>query len=81
MRVVFTEAFLKDRKELPLIIQRKFEKQLSFLLEDIRYPSLQAKKYDAVNDIWQGRVNSTYRFYWKIQGDAYKILTIKKHPQ
>ena len=80
MRVHFTEPFQKQLKELPAVIRRKFEKQLSFLLHDTRYPSLHAKKYDAARDIWQGRVNGMYRFYWRIENDTYIILAIKHHP-
>jgi hypothetical protein len=49
-------------------------------LQNIRHPSLQAKKYDERNDIWQGRVNRSYRFYFQIAGDEYQIHRIIPHP-
>lgn len=56
-----------------------FEKQLRFLLRDIRHPSLRAKKYDEANDIWQARVTSNVRFYFSIADGAFVILDIEKH--
>src|SRR5260370_9273743 len=38
-------------------VQRAFFKQVKFLEKDLRHPSLQAKKYDETNDLWQARVN------------------------
>jgi len=51
-------------------------KQLSLLIANIRHPSLHAKKYDEAGDIWQGRINQDYRFYFRIVGDTYRILMI-----
>ena len=38
-----------------------------------------AKKYDEHRDIWQGRINRDYRFYFHIEEDTYYILGITKH--
>ena len=81
MKVIFTEPFLDNFKKLPEITKRKFEKQLGFLLQDIRHPSLRAKKYDENKDIWQARVNGSYRFYFQIKSGVYLILNIRKHPK
>ena len=54
---------------------------MEFLLKNIRYPSLRAKKYDEARDIWQARVDHNYRFYFKITQDIYYILNIIKHPK
>ena len=59
--------------------QRKFQKQITLLLRDIRHPSLRAKKYDEAQDIWQARVDDNARFYFKIIRDRYSLLDIKKH--
>ncbi len=60
-------------------IQKAFEKQLRFLLADIRHPSLRAKKYDEAVGIWQARVNDNVRFYFSIVNDMYLMLDIEKH--
>ena len=81
MNVRFTEPFLRRFKKLSEITKRKFEKQLNLLLKNFRHPSLHAKKYDETRDIWQARVNSFYRFYFKIQDNTYFIINIIKHPK
>lgn len=59
----------------------KFWKQLSYLLRDIRHPSLHAKKYDEARGVWQARVDVNIRFYFLIEGDTYVLLEIKYHPK
>lgn len=59
----------------------KFDKQLTFLLSNLRHPSLRAKKYDEAQDIWQARVDDDYRLYFMIQGDSYILLSIIPHPK
>jgi len=56
-------------------------KQLGLLQENFRHPSIQTKKYDETNDIWQGRVNRDYRFYFQIVDDEYIIVRIIPHPK
>jgi plasmid maintenance system killer protein len=65
----------------PATIRKLFYKKAAFLLQDLHHPSLHAKKYDESRDIWQGRVNDNWRFYFKIIGDVYLIEEIKKHPK
>ena len=43
--------------------------------------SLRAKKYDEARDIWQARVDSGWRFYFRIEGDTYILETIRPHPK
>jgi hypothetical protein len=54
---------------------------LGLLAQDLRHPSLRVKKYDESRDIWQGRVNASWRFYFKIDGDSYYLLDIMPHPK
>lgn len=81
MKSRFTENFLNELNSFPFLIEKKFYKQLKFLLSDIRYPSLRAKKYDESKDVWQARVNDNVRFYFKIEGETYVLTTIKYHPK
>ncbi len=81
MKFLYSARFLKQYSAAPAPIQKAFDKQLKLLLENFRHPSLQAKKYDEANDIWQGRVNREWRFYFSINGDAYHFHTIIPHPK
>ncbi|MSQ48545.1 MAG: hypothetical protein EXR78_09235 [Deltaproteobacteria bacterium] len=77
----FTDKAVRDYNALSAVLQARVDKQLALLLQNLRHPSLRAKKYDEARDIWQGRVNQVYRFYFQILGDTYEILTIIPHPK
>jgi hypothetical protein len=47
----------------------------------MRHPSLRVKKYDEARQIWQGRVNRSWRFYFLIEGDRYYLLDVIPHPK
>ena len=70
-----------DYNDAPSRIQKAFDKQARLLAENLLHPSLRAKKFDETEDIWQARVNRDWRFYFKIQGDAYVIVRIVPHPK
>lgn len=81
MKSRFSKIFLEELDSFPILIEKKFQKQLRFLLSDIRYPSLRAKKYIEASGIWQARVDDNVRFYFKIEGDIYILINIKNHPK
>ena len=81
MKLLYSPRFQKQYANAPDPVQKAFDKQARFLLENIRHPSLQAKKYDEANDIWQARVTRDWRFYFTIEGDVYHLHTIIPHPK
>ena len=81
MKGILTENAEKQYLKLSKKIQTLFDKQLDFLIKDFRYPSLNSKKYDENLDLWQARVNKSYRFYFITQGNFYVIVDIRKHPK
>ena len=81
MRIELTRRADKDYGNLPQRLRRQVDKQFDFLRENMRHPSLDAKKYGGTDDLWQGRVNRDYRFYFRIIDDAYRILMIIPHPK
>lgn len=81
MTASFTLRFRKQYRRLSSEHQAKFDKQLTFLLSNLRHPSLRAKKFDETNDIWQARVDDDYRFYFQIDGQTYLLLSIIPHPK
>jgi len=81
MRLLYTERFHKRYHEAPQVIKRACDKQLAFLLQNLRHPSLRAKKYDEAKDIWQARVTRDWRVYFTIEADAYVLLTVRPHPK
>jgi mRNA-degrading endonuclease RelE of RelBE toxin-antitoxin system len=81
MKLAFSARALRDYEALPPTLQASVDKQLAFLLTNLRHPSVRAKKYDERRDIWQGRITRDYRFYFRIQSDTYGIISIRKHPK
>ena len=81
MRIEFNHRADKEYGKLSAQLQRQVDKQLRFLVDNIRHPSLDAKKYGGTDDVWQGRVNRDYRFYFRIIDDTYRILMIIPHPK
>ena len=81
MRVTFSERFRRSYESAPPHIQRAFDRRLEFLLQNLRHPSLGAKKYDRERGIWQARVNGGWRFYFTIEGDTYHLHDIIPHPK
>lgn len=81
MKAVFSKKAKQDFIKLPDRIRKRAAKQLKLLEQDLRHPSIRAKKYDESRDMWQGRVTQSYRFYFQIIGDAYKIVRIIEHPK
>ena len=81
MKIRYNPAATKAFAAAPTVIQKAFLKQAGLLLENLRHPSLRAKKYDETNDRWQARVNRAWRFYFAIEGDSYTILDIIPHPK
>jgi mRNA-degrading endonuclease RelE of RelBE toxin-antitoxin system len=81
MKLAYSERFLKSYRDAPSQVQRAFNKQSQLLIQNLRHPSLHAKKYDEANDIWQARVNRDWRFYFTIEGDTYYLHTIIPHPK
>ena len=81
MRVELTRRAARDLDNLSPRFQNTARKQFEFLANDIRHPSLRAKKYEGIEDVWQGRVNRDYRFFFKIEDDTYLVLAIGPHPK
>ena len=76
-----TEHFVREYKQLSQQLQKKTDKAMRFLLQNLRHSSLKAKKYDEKRGIWQARVNHNYRFYFLIKGNTYILLEVKSHPK
>lgn len=81
MKIEYSEVISRALSSVPLEVQKAFWKQVEFLRADFHHPSLHAKKYGGVSDLWQARVNNKWRFYFRVIGDTYRILDVVKHPK
>ncbi len=81
MKIAYHPNFKKNLNKFSARIQKKADKQISYLSSRLFHPSLRAKKYDEGRGIWQARVDKSVRFYFIIEGDRYVLLDIKYHPK
>jgi mRNA interferase RelE/StbE len=81
MRWEHTKRSRESYQSAPRAVQRAFDKQVRLLSGNLRHPSLRAKKYDESTNLWQGRVNRNWRFYFTITNDTYRIEDIIPHPK
>ena len=70
-----------EYEALTVPLRAVFQKQITFLVRDIRHPSLHAKRYDEKAELWQARMNRSWRFYFLIHKDIYYVVSIRKHPK
>ena len=81
MLIRLTDGAIKQYKSLPQQLQKKADKQFSYLIEDFRHPSLKVKKYQGFENLWQGRIDKSYRFYFHVVEPHYIIVSIINHPK
>jgi len=81
MRIRYADCFGRQYADAPIAIRVAFDRKAALLLQNLRHPSLRAKKYDEIRDIWQARVTRGWRFYFQIEGDTYTILSLIPHPK
>ncbi|MBL1434548.1 hypothetical protein COB87_003220 [Candidatus Wolfebacteria bacterium] len=81
MEIELAPNAIKQYKKLPKSIKKKIDKQFTYLLENFRHPSLNIKKYGGSDDIWQGRIDKSWRFYFHIVSPDYIIVSIINHPK
>ncbi len=81
MRIDISKRALESLNDAPQPVRKAFHKQLAYLEHNLHHPSLRAKKYDEAKDLWQARVNQSWRFYFLIHHDAYIISDVIPHPK
>lgn len=79
MKIVRTESFKKDFKNLPLHIQKTFEKKIKLFLENISHPSLRVKKLQGFENRWEASITMFYRFTFETHKDYYLLRRIGPH--
>lgn len=81
MNVHLSLGVIEQLAAAPLPVQNAFIKQINYLVRNLHHPSLRAKKYDETANRWQARVNESWRFYFLIDRDTYRITDLIPHPK
>jgi plasmid maintenance system killer protein len=79
MKIVLSDCAIEGLAIAPPHVRRPFQKQLRFLAAKLQHPSLHAKKYGESRDLWQARVNRSWRFFFTITDDFYRIEDVIRH--
>jgi mRNA-degrading endonuclease RelE of RelBE toxin-antitoxin system len=79
MRISRTGSFKEDFSQLPVPIQKLFEKKLKLFMDNIRHPSLRVKKLQGFENRWEASINMFYRFTFEIHKDHYLFRRIGPH--
>jgi mRNA-degrading endonuclease RelE of RelBE toxin-antitoxin system len=79
VKVSFTTHFVRDYKKLPESIQEQADKQIIQLMENPKHPSLNIKKMEGHNYIWEARITRGYRMTFQIDRDIYLLRRIGPH--
>ncbi|MBI9039231.1 MAG: hypothetical protein JEY97_13940 [Bacteroidales bacterium] len=79
MRIVRTDSFKKDYKEIPVAVQEKFKKKIILFFENIKHPSLRVKKIGGHKHKWEASIDMFYRFTFEIHHDFYLLRRIGPH--
>ena len=77
MDLRLTPAFLKAYGNLTADEQGQVDQALKRLLEDPRYPSLQARKWDG--DTWYARASRDLRFFYEVGEGYYLVRNVGHH--
>ena len=79
MQLLRTERFKKDFRALPSDLQNRTEKALMLFMANRRHPSLQVKKMEGTQDIWELRVTDNYRITLQFVQEGALLRRIGSH--
>ena len=57
MKIIRTQVFKKDFKQLPKPVQEKFGRKFGLFMENIRHPSLRVKKMEGYKNRWEASID------------------------
>ncbi len=78
MKIRLTNSFLKDYKNLDQELRSRVDKQLGFLIDNPRHPSLRLKKLKGT-DKFEIRITGGYRLTFRYEGDTLELRRIGTH--
>ncbi len=79
MTIHFLKPFIKDYTKLPDDKQKKVDRLLNLLKQDLYHPGLNARKMTGKEQIWEARVDVHYRMTFKIEGELLVMRRVGTH--
>jgi len=81
MQIKAYKKFRDNYDDLPKEIRKKADKQIKLLAENFRHPSLNCKKIQGRESIWEARVDFHYRMTFEIISDIIFLRSIGNHDE
>ncbi len=81
MKLQRTERFVTAYRALQPEVRAKVSKALRLLAADPGHPSLRLKKMHGKSNIWEARVDRSYRLTLDISGDSFNLRNVGKHDE
>jgi len=78
-KLIFSEKFKKDYKNLPQKIQTKTDKQLLMFENNPRHPSLNIHPIEGTKNIFEAYIDIHYRLTFEIHEDHYFFRHVGTH--
>lgn len=79
MKVALTARFEKAYQRLNQPQRRAVEKALSFVVNNIRHPSLRVKKIEGTTGIWEARASKSIRLSFEFRDDTLVLRNVGGH--
>ena len=79
MKIGRTARFKRAYQRLNPPKRRAVEKALSFLVNNIRHPSLRVKKMEGTTGIWEARASKSIRLSFEFRGDTLILRNVGDH--
>ena len=76
--IVLAQRLKEDFKSLPPTIQKKIKKQIKFLAENPKHPSLKVHRIEGTS-YWEFYVGRAYRCIFRQEGTTYFLLAVGPH--
>ena len=81
MRVLFTRRFRRAYLGLSLNDAEHTRKALGFMSENLRHPSLQVKKIQGTENIWEARAGLSLRITFEMNEDTIILRNVGRHDE
>ena len=81
MRILAYQRFHRSYQSLPGDIQRKVDKQVALLADNLRHPSLQVKRIKGTRGLWEARIDRHYRLSFEMIEDTIYLRVAGHHDE
>lgn len=78
-QLVFSNAFKRDLKKLPLHLSDATWKQIRLLIQNRTHPSLRLKKLSGYENVWEVRIAEGYRICFSFGTNIIVLYRVGPH--